>query len=220
MYRSIFLLSAWAATALAEKQTEYSFFFPGGTEGVNPVAEVSVPNPSTTIAHITCPTSVDLAECGVGPGLEYTQIVQSQNTKFIGTMSGGSFTMTYSCDYDARGVNANCGVSMGGDDAQFAGTSTLALAGTDIVFGTATVTKGAELLTDATASGPTSSGLVTATSRPTGAATTGALASGSMPSGTPTASGSGPEETGAAYKYGIEGAALVALAGAAVLNAW
>jgi hypothetical protein len=51
-------------------------------------------------------------------------------------------------------------------------------------------------------------------------ASTSASGATSAASGSSSASVSLPESTGAAFKYGIEGSALFALAGVAALNAW
>jgi len=59
-----------ASTACA--QDVVSFFFPGGYDGVDPVATINVANPSTTEFHIACPTGVKTMDCGWGPGLDVT----------------------------------------------------------------------------------------------------------------------------------------------------
>lgn len=114
----------------------------------------------------------------------------------------------------------SCGISQaGGNDPTV--TSTV-FSGSEIAFLTATITAGAEKLAAQTGSAASSgssgsSGMATSTS----ASGTGASAAG-KPSGAANATGSAaPEQsTGAAFRYGVEGSALLALAGAAALNAW
>ena len=221
MRQSIALLSAIAGLTLAADDT-VSFFFPGGSEGVNPVASVVTANPTSTVLDITCPTGVDTNDCGWGPGIQYSII---STTQYIATMSEEDlFTMTYSCDHNTKAKEVTCAVSMGGSEANDPGVSTAVLSGTDVAFGTATVTAGASLLTatgGAQQSAPASSGLKTSATAKQTASVSGATGTAAQQSGA-TASGSGaaPESTGAAYRFGIEGSALLALAGAAALNAF
>ena len=153
-------------------------------------------------------------------------------------MSAGTVYLSYGCDgYDSAATTMTCTAEMSGQDPE-----TVVLSGTDVVFITATVVEGAELLSggasataSATASGSAaaasatasasaapknsvvaaSSGMRTSVASASGTAATGSHASGAA---TATASGSLPQSTGAAARFGIEGAALLALAGAAAVN--
>ncbi|KAH7113247.1 hypothetical protein B0J11DRAFT_446042 [Dendryphion nanum] len=211
MHQTIYLLSALASLALAQNQT-FEFFFPSGAEGVDPVVSIKSVNPPTTVVAISCPTAspgFDETECGWGPGLEYTVI---SSTIYKGTISEPGVTMTFSCDDNIKKEEVTCGVSVGGSAAEMAYTSNVVWAKTDVARINATITAGAEKL--AAQTGIQSTPIATSTTSSTAAA-------GSQASNTKASSTSGlVESTGAAYKFGVEGSALFALAGAAALNAW
>jgi hypothetical protein len=220
MRASITILSALATTILAKNNT-VEFFFPGGYEGVDPVASVVSANPSTTVLNLACPTGTDSTECGFGNGFEYKII---STTIYQASMSEAGFIMTFSCGHNTKKDEMTCNVSLGGE-----GTTTAVLPANEIKFLTATVTAGGELL-DVEATGTASSAAtgvaLTAansatlpvrtglTTRTTGTASVTALPSG--------VSGAEPatQTTNAAYRYGVEGSALLALAGAAAMNIW
>ncbi|KAJ4317371.1 hypothetical protein N0V94_004974 [Neodidymelliopsis sp. IMI 364377] len=225
MRHSIAILPFLAGAALADDVL--SFVFPGGYDGVQPVATVLSANPSTTAALMACPTDTAADECGWGTGAS-VQIISG--TRYEATMTGDSFSMSYGCDYNSKAVQMTCTAEMTGEEAQ-----TAILSGSDVAFITATVVQGAELLSggaSATASASASASASAASQSSTAAASSGlrtsasASASGTAAAGshasnsasTATASGSVPQSTGAAAKFGIEGAALIALAGAAALN--
>lgn len=207
MRTSTVLLSTLAGFALAQ-EPQISFFFPGGYDGVNPVASVVTVNPTSTAFDLSCPTDVDSTECGWGPGIHYSII---STTIYQATMSEADlFTMTYSCNHNTKASQITCAASMGGPSANDPGVSTAVLSGSEIAFVTATVTSGADLLTaTGEAKGSTSASA-------TSVSGTAAQESGASTS----ASGAAPENTGAAYRFRVEGSALLALAGAAALNAW
>jgi hypothetical protein len=124
-----------------------------------------------------------------------------------------------SCTYNQSGGNNDTGGQ----------PVTADLSGTDVEFLSATIVKGAELLSATGSAASTSNGRPASTTIVTSAtsASTGLMmAIGSAPakmtsmaSASPTASGSSPAtaSTGAAVKFGIEGSALLALVGAAAL---
>lgn len=205
MYLSTILLATGASLAVAQDDKAFRFFFPSGSEGEPPEAVLDVKNPSTTVAHIHCPTGTDSSECGWGNGLEYS-IISTTIYQASLTIPGG--TMTFSCDHETKESKIECDVSVGGPSANMPASSQLTLTGSEILYGTAMVVEGEVPKT-------TGAGGATPTSDSAAPASTGADASGS-----PTASGSQPQDTSAAYKYGIEGSALLALAGAAALNMW
>ncbi|CAG5185688.1 uncharacterized protein ALTATR162_LOCUS11375 [Alternaria atra] len=239
MRQSIAILSILASAACA--QDVVSFFFPGGYDGVDPVATINTVNPSTTEFHIACPTDTDDSECGWGPGLDVTILSQ---TRFQAQMSTDVVSMSLGCDYNEKAVEMTCTVNqVGGNDDTGGEPITATLSSDDVQFLSATVVAGNSLLTDAgsmvpsmtgfaqssstiaTATRSASAGLMTPSGSvaPTSTmASASALASGatSAASGSSSASVSAPESTGAAFKYGIEGSMLLALAGAAALNAW
>jgi hypothetical protein len=213
MYLPTLLLAAGATLAVAQDSKTFPFFFPSGSEGEPPVAEVSIKNPTTTIARIECPSGTPSYECGWGAGLDYTVI---STTIYEITMEvPDQMTMSVSCDHNTKQSKIACDVSVGGQMA-IPGSSLLELTGSEIQFVTASVTGGSVPKASNTADETTPA---TSSATPSATSGTAALASsGEEASGSPTASGSAPQDTSAAYKYGIEGSALVALAGAAALN--
>lgn len=189
-----------------------------------PQATVESVSPSTTAMLIACPTDTPADECGWGSGLE-VKIISS--SRYEAVMTAASFTLSYGCDYNSAATEMTCTADMTGEDPQ-----TAVLSGTDAAFVTATVVEGAELLSGGTASATASasasasgsaaassaavsSGMRTSAVSASGTAAAGSHASGSV---TATASTSAPQSTGAAARFGIEGTALLALAGAAALN--
>jgi hypothetical protein len=200
-----------------------------GYEGVDPVATINTVSPSTTEFHVACPSGVDSSDCGWGPGLDVTILSQS---RFQAEMTDDSFSISLGCDYNSKATEMTCTVNQsGGNDDTGGEPVTAVLSGTDVQFLSASVVKGAELLTQSGNAGPVSTGGAessTTASAAARSASTGLMtASGTAPvtsvaSGSgfmPTASGSAPAtaSTGAAVRYGIEGSALLALAGAAVV---
>ncbi|KAH6865141.1 hypothetical protein BKA58DRAFT_239686 [Alternaria rosae] len=236
MRQSIAILSILASAACA--QDVVSFFFPGGYDGIDPVATINTANPSTTEFHIACPTGADDEECGWGPGLDVTILSQ---TRFQAQMSTDTISMSLGCDYNEKAVEMTCTVNqLGGNDDTGGKPITATLSSDDVQFLSATVVAGNSLLTPAgsavpSMTGSAQSGSTIATSirsasagamTPSGSIMPTSTMASSASASTPAASGSGsasaslPESTGAAHKYGIEGSALLALAGAAALNFW
>jgi hypothetical protein len=147
-------------------------------------------------------------------------------------MTDDSVSMSLGCDYNSKATEMSCTVNQsGGNDDTGGEPVTAVLSGTDVEFLSASIVKGAELLTGTGSAAPTSTGGAQSTTVSTAArsASTGLMtASGSVlatsmasrsAGSSPTASGSGSAavSTGAAIKYGIEGSALLALAGAAAM---
>ena len=165
--------------------------------------------------RIACPTDVDSTECGWGDGLDVSII---DGTKYQATMKGDTFDMSIDCDWNAKATQMTCVADLG--DNKTTGT----LSGADITFATASVVEGADLLTAAATPTPTAD----ASQAPKSSATTAAAvstglkpsASAAANSASATSSASLPDSTAAAARFGIEGSALLALAGAAALNAW
>ena len=164
-------------------------------------------------------------------------------TRFQASMSAAGVYVSYGCDgYVAAKDIITCTAELTGEDPQ-----TAVLSGSDVSFITASVVDGASLLSGgASATASASSGASASSSASASASaaasasvapksTTAAAASSSMqtsasPSSTThagshasgvasaTASSAAPESTGAAARFGIEGAALLALAGVAAAN--
>lgn len=205
------------------------FPFPGGYEGVDPVASVVEANPSTTVLNVACPTGVDSSECGFGPGFDYSII---STTIYSMSMSESDFTMTFSCDHNTEAAQMTCGISMGGEGANFPGTTVAVLAGTDVASVTATVTAGADLLEGNAGQTAPAGKQATPSPKPADPAdpspkspnpaspasphpATPTPASPATPAGaTPTP----PQSTGAAGRMGVS--AMLGLVGVAALGAW
>jgi len=227
MRQSIAILSTIASTAFAQASS-VAFFFPGGYEGIGPVASVVQANPSTTVLDLACPTGTDSTECGFGfSGFRYSII---STTIYQASMSQEDFDLSFTCNHNVKAAQVTCGVSVAGVDGNPPEITTSVLSGSDIAFITASVTAGGELLAAAqtgaagTSSGPaktTDSSAPTASSTASVASSTGFTTSGTatttLASGVSTPQ---PTYTGAAYKYGVEGPALLALAGAAAVGMW
>lgn len=236
-----------ASTACA--QDVVSFFFPGGYDGVDPVATINVANPSTTEFHIACPTGVKTMDCGWGPGLDVTILSQ---TRFQAEMSTEGVSMSLGCDYNKKSIQMTCTVAQkGGNDDTDGKPVTATLSKEDVKFLTATVVEGQSLLSGSGSGSATSTrasaapqstaspAVAAATTTSAAASAKSATSTGSMtPSGsvsstgvasasssssalaTQSSSASAPESTGAATKYGIQSSALLALVAAAALHLW
>ncbi|KAL1794184.1 hypothetical protein ACET3X_007605 [Alternaria dauci] len=216
MRQSIAALSILASAACA--QDVVSFFFPGGYDGVDPVATINTANPSTTEFHIACPTDADDTECGWGPGLDVTILSQ---TRFQAQMSTDVVSMSLGCDYNEQAVEMTCTVNqVGGNDDTGGQPITATLSSDDVQFLSATVVAGNSLLTDAGSVTSSTTRSITPTSTMTSASTSASTSETASAASSSSASVPVPESTGAATKYGIEGSALLALAGVAALNVW
>lgn len=207
MRQSLVLLAVLISSIWAEN---VSFFFPGGYEGVDPVATIEKVNPSTTQFHIACPSGTKPEDCGWGPGVEYTII---SKTRYQAAVSYSSSSMDLVCDYNSQKTEMACSVGISGGTEYISAPKTATLTGSDVFFIQASVVSGASLLSDASAT-PTGTGFMT-TAVATGSAAAGGHVSGSGAQPTGTSGG----KTGAAARFGLEGSALLALAGAAALNA-
>lgn len=127
-------------------------------------------------------------------------------------MVGEDTTMTMNCDHDKQNTAIYCDYSVGGENAI---STTYMASGADISFVTATITKGAEMLASGNAESTGDATVTSGSAKPTGSATgTESKTDGATP--TETGSGASPTSTGAACKFGLEGSALLALAGIAV----
>ncbi|OSS54282.1 hypothetical protein B5807_00024 [Epicoccum nigrum] len=233
MRQSIAILSFLAGAACADDVL--SFVFPGGIDGPAPVATIVSANPSTTSAILTCPSGTPIDECGFAMGLDVEII---SGTRFQASMSAVGISVSYGCDgYDTAKDVMTCTAELSGED-----TQTAVLSGSDVSFITASVVEGASLLSGGASA--TASASASASARASAAAsasvapkssTAAAAASSSMQTSasasstthagshasgvaSATASSAGPENTGAAARFGIEGAALLALAGVAAAN--
>lgn len=229
MHPSLTLLFALAGVTCAADTID--FFFPAGSEGVDPVATIKTANPSTTEFRLSCPTGAASDDCGWGPGLDYTIL---SKTKYQAQMSAGSFSMSFGCDHNTVKSEMVCGVYMSGQDFGLSvGTQLATLSKDDIIFNTATVVQGASLLSSADASGtgaasvapkttaassPTNTGLKTSATTPNSAAASGAASTAGQASQTASGSAAPAQHTGAAVKFGIDGSALLLLAGVAAVH--
>ncbi|KAH7081228.1 hypothetical protein BKA63DRAFT_530355 [Paraphoma chrysanthemicola] len=218
MRQSLVILSVLAGGAYAAETIQ--FFFPGGSEGVDPVATIKSAQPSTTEFRVACPTGVDSNDCGWGPGLDMTIL---SGTKYLASMSYDSFSMSYSCDYNTRATEMTCAVAMTGGNMDTPSPQTAVLSGSDVAFVTATVVQGAGLLSGSGAasaapkSTPASgSGLMTdASPSITGSGTVSAPVRSQ--SGSATGSSSPAQQTGAAATFGAQISAMLAVVAAVAI---
>ena len=132
--------------------------------------------------------------------------------------------MSFGCDYNSKAVEMTCTVNQSGVNDDSSGPVTAVLSSSEIAFISATVVEGASLLSGGGSATATAAPKSTGTAASTGLQTSvsGSAAATSKASGSATATGSGASasSTGAAARFGIEGSALLALAGAAALNVW
>ncbi|PSN72491.1 hypothetical protein BS50DRAFT_253214 [Corynespora cassiicola Philippines] len=201
--------------AAASAADTVNFFFPGANEaeGGPAVASILEQEPSTTVMRIACPTDVDSTECGWGPGVDYSIL---DSTRYEASMSEGSFSLSFGCDHNTQKQEMACEAFMGSE------TTEMTLTGTEIVFLTATLTDASASASSSAAASTTAS--ASAAASPTLSSSADATAPASGAGATPTASTTGSaspaESTGGAYRFSVQGSALLALAGAAALNAW
>lgn len=244
MRQSIATLTLLLATTACAQDDVVSFFFPGGYDGVDPVATINVANPKTTEFHIACPTGPKTMECGWGPGLDVTILSQ---TRFQAEMSTEDVSMSLGCDYNTKKIQMTCTVNQkGGNDDTGGKAVTATLQKEDVKFLTATVVEGQSLLSGSgsgsatstrasaapqstaspavaaatTTSASAKSAMSTGSMTPSASMSPTGMASASSASATQSSSSSTPESTGAATRYGIEGSALLALVGAAAFHLW
>lgn len=212
MYASIALVSMLASATMAADTI--SFYFPAGSEGVDPVATINKVASATTEFKVACPTNVDASDCGWGPGLDYSII---SNTKYLAQMSYGTVSMSYSCDHNTKASEMTCAVAMTGGNMNIPDPQTATFSGSDITFNTATIVQGAALLSGGAAQAtPAASGGADASSG-VGASATG---SGAKVSQSPSRSGSAApaEHTGSAAMSGVQASALLVMVGALFMS--
>ncbi|KAF1979007.1 hypothetical protein BU23DRAFT_549698 [Bimuria novae-zelandiae CBS 107.79] len=235
------------ATA-ASAATQIPFFIPGmapGNDIVQPVASIVKADPSTTIMALACPTGTsDNSECPWGEldmtvsVIAKTEYAVSVPLAQVGFDCTSKKDMTCTAMIAAEFTDAGMtGFTQGGDGTV---TGTTVYSSGEVFFQTASVTAGQEKLSAAAGAGESgpakTTGAESATAKETSAVestlkTTGsaAAATGATPSesgASPTAakpigasSAAPAEATGAAARFGVEGVALLALAGAAAMHA-
>ncbi|KAJ4299978.1 hypothetical protein N0V90_005226, partial [Kalmusia sp. IMI 367209] len=227
-----FVIASLAAVALAD--TQIKFFLPGMDSaddgGVDPVASIVKADASTTVMALACPTNADDTECGWGQNDITISVIQST----IYSVSLEAQSVAFECT-SKKDMSCTAAIAMELTDAgsEFtAGSDGMATGTTvypsdEVVFQTASVTAGQEKLSGGAGA---ASGSASKTAKETTAAETGAsstlatsiASTGASPSSTgasPTGSAApAAVTTGAASKFGIEGAALLALAGAAAVH--
>ena len=232
--------------ATASAATQIPFFMPGmGSLHYDaPVASIVEADPSTTVMALACPTSkADSDECPWGE-LDITVTVVAKTGYAVSVpaaqvtfdcTSKGDMTCTAAIaqEYTDAGMD---GFTAGSDGTA---TGTTVYPSSEVVLQTASVTAGQEKLSagaGAVSDGASSTAKESsASAKETGAssaestlkttgsaaASTGASPSSTGPSatGAPSSTSAAPEQaTGAAARFGIEGAALVALVGAAAVQ--
>ena len=211
---SFAVLSLLATLSLASNQL--NIYLPGVGTSYAMNASVSTANPTATILVIPCPTSGpnDLLANEDCPsnGIVYSIISTTIYRAIVGSH------VTFACKHKTSDREMSC-------DYVVADVSAWKQTYTDWEFVTATVTAGAESLSQfrGDGNGGTASATASGMDRASGTAKDSNANQNSQTtrnSGSRTTMYAPSETPGAAYKYGIEGSALLALAGAAALNAW
>ena len=200
------------------------------SDGPNPVATIDFVNPSTTSFHLEC---TDKSYCDFVTMIDYAII---SKTRLQQTASQSGNTLSKACDYQPSATIMTCTVyQKGGLDDTGGETLTGTISGSQIRAVQATVVEGASLLSSGGGASATSGPLSAAASVTPGAMSTSrglmmasgsspapSLASGATPTvmGTPDVNASAPTaiSSGAAAVFGVEGSALLALAGVAAIN--
>lgn len=241
--RSYTLASLATAAAAA---TQIPFFLPGmgsSRAAIDPVASIVTAGPSSTVLALACPTgtgtgtsssSSDSADdddddaCPWGElditvsvmrATEYAVSVPAAQVSFDCTRSGD---MTCTAAIAQALTDAGMSGFTAGTDGTVTGTTVYA--SSEVVLQTASVTAGEEKLSasasaaQAEESETSAKGSSSEVAKETGASETETLETSKAAEKTPaTKSSSAPAEaTGAATRFGIQGAALLALVGAAV----
>jgi len=149
----------------------------------------------------------------------------SAKTRYQGSMAYDSFDMSFGCDHNTKASEMTCTVSMTGGNFDSTEPQTAVLSGSEIVFNSATIVQGANLLSGGAASAtPAASAAPSASAgKTTGAglvtdASPSATGSSLLGNGTRTGTAA-PAFTGAAAKFGMQGAAVLVVAGVAALSA-
>ncbi|KAF2996194.1 hypothetical protein E8E13_000976 [Curvularia kusanoi] len=178
------------------------------------IATIKSDDATTTSAVVGCPTEVPIEKCDFGAGLDVEII---GNTRFQASLCTGTMYASYGCD----GYNPAMDMMTCTADVRDQGLATKVVAGSDVVFVTATII-------DGTSTSESSSRKTSTTSKSTTSAvvstyidtnedstsTVAVLSSGVVSTA---ASSSASESAGAAAKFNIGSTALFALAGAAAV---
>lgn len=227
-----FALASLAAVALAANPT-VNFFMPGlGGDGAgsDPDASIVKANPSMTVMALACPTNVNEEECAWGhEDLTMTVMGTTKVAFNIEAMSAsmecsGKGDMTCTAIFPQE-LTDEGDFFTAGNDGKATGTSVFP--SSEVFFVTATVTAGADKLSSSsddasktsakeTTAKETGTAAQTQSTLSTSAASTGATPSSSGPA--PTGSNAPPESTGAASRFGMDSAALIAMVGVAAAH--
>ncbi|KAF2823005.1 hypothetical protein CC86DRAFT_299488 [Ophiobolus disseminans] len=213
MRQSFVILSMVSSMAVA--QDTIPFFYPEGAEVVDPVATIKNVKPSVTEFSIACPTNVDSNDCGWGPGMNYTI---SAKTHYQVSMAYDSFAMSLACDHNTKASEMTCTVSMTGGNFDNVEPQTAVLKGSEIVFNTATIVQGRNLLSMGAASATPTGGLVTSAGLMTDASPKATGSAARALQGNATGSAAPAQQTGVATKSGLQVVVAIVIAGVAVLS--
>ncbi|KAL5117031.1 hypothetical protein ACEQ8H_005118 [Pleosporales sp. CAS-2024a] len=208
MRQSIAIISLLSSAVVAADTI--SFYFPGGTEGVDPVASIEKADATTTVFNIACPSNVAGSECGWGPGLDYTIISQ---THYEAHLSAASVSLSFACDHNTLASQMTCTVSMAGGALDDASPQTAVLDADQFSFTHATIVAGANLLATASAHASPAATPSPAVSTP---AATRSPARSAASSALQSATGSAApaQHTGAASQLDFQASALLVVVGA------
>jgi hypothetical protein len=148
------------------------------------------------------------------------------STRYEGSMTDDGFSMSVGCDYNSKKTEMTCTAQQTGGNDEEPEPVTAVISGSEVQFLTISVVEGASLLGGASASATATKKMSESAASATASAAVTGMTSGSSAGPKATASGkettseAPAEATGVAARYGIEGSALLVLAGAAALNVW
>lgn len=205
------------SSAVPDFETLRFLYLGGGIDPFDASAAITSVSGPTTVASINCPLSQETFECPYGSGIAYTII---SKTSYEWTASSkGAYTFTMDCnDPDENASLVTCGgFNWDGEFPTSTFEGTVPLNRTRFTYVEATITKGAELLTqtEEAAASSTASGEGTQASE---SGTSNASSATTPPSGTAQGSETdveAPQSTGAAYRYGVEAPLLAVVGGIA-----
>lgn len=225
-------LASMAAVALAANPT-VNFFMPGLGEigaGADPNASIVKANPSTTVMALACPTNVDENECAWGQQDLTVTVMGTTKFAFDIEMMSASMECNGKGDMTCTAILPQEFTDEGdmftsGNDGKATGTTVYP--SSEVSFVTATVTAGADKLSGGSDdASKTTAKETTAKETGTAAQSQSTLSTSAASTGaTPSSSGSEatntnapPESTGAASRFGMDSAALIAMVGVAAVH--
>jgi len=173
------------------------------------IASIITSYQSSTIYAVQCGKDTDAADCGIGAGIVLTQGPRTAGyTMSDGTQDGANSVLLFTGYFDCslKGTStAICTESFGGEEANFPGSSTETLTGTDFTYQTATLT-GSTLNILGAAPASSTTGSTASSTSGSGATQTGSNSNNNNnDNNSGSTSGSGSKETGSNTSNGGNG---------------